>query len=178
MVEITGQNHPIYLTTEVIQNAMDILGAVSTQGDPNVANYKGRCISLQKIVNHWSFTLVTLQYTFDTKYTNHTNLTKKARETMEFKRHEQLNDHAIDNDETLITIRGFLNVIELIRRVDSTTGKIALNYLLLLIVTGFRSIEAFNLKYDVLVKRHIDDPEIRKQLKKKGSLIIFSAFDM
>lgn len=166
LIKITNQSHPIYLTTDVIKNAMDILSAVSSEGDPNVANYKGRCINLQKIVNHSSFTLVTLQYISNTKYSNHTNLTKKARETMEYKKYEQLNDN--DNGNELITIRGFLNIVELIRRVDTITEKIALNYLLLLIITGFRSVEAFNLRYDALIKRHIDDPDVRNQLRDKG----------
>ncbi len=80
LFEVTGQTHPVYLTTGVIQRSMDNLSAASSLGDPNTANYKGRCVSLQKLVNHQSFTLVTLQYVSDGQYTNQTNLTRKARE--------------------------------------------------------------------------------------------------
>lgn len=59
LFELTGQTHPVYLTTGVIQRSMDNLSAASSLGDPNTANYKGRCVSLQKLVNHQSFTLVT-----------------------------------------------------------------------------------------------------------------------
>lgn len=86
LFEVTGQTHPVYLTTGVIQRSMDNLSAASSLGDPNTANYKGRCVSLQKLVNHQSFTLVTLQYVSDGQYTNQTNLTRKARETMALKR--------------------------------------------------------------------------------------------
>lgn len=58
MLYETGQTHPSYLSTVVIQRAMDLLSSVSSPSDPNTANYKGRCVSLQKLVNHFTFTLV------------------------------------------------------------------------------------------------------------------------
>ncbi|HEH9403021.1 TPA: hypothetical protein SIA26_000461 [Aeromonas bestiarum] len=168
LVEHTGQNHPMYLTTEVIQRSMDILSAVSMPGDPNVANYKGRCVSLQKLVNHQSFSLVSLNYVSDLKYTNKTNLTRKAKETIALKHQERLDDSSGEDENTLITIRGFLNIVALIQRVESDAEKIALNCLLLLIVTGFRSVEAFNLRHNALIKRHVDDPTISARLRNKG----------
>lgn len=168
MLYETGQTHPSYLSTVTIQRAMDLLSSVSSPGDPNTANYKGRCVSLQKLVNHFTFTLVKLQYSSDVKYTNKTNLTRKARETMELKRQERLEDSATNDETPLITIRGFLNIVSLIRRVESDSEKIALNCLLLLVVTGFRSVEAFYLRHDALTKRQIDDPTLRKRFKDRG----------
>lgn len=81
LIKITGQTHPIYLTTDVVRSAMDTLSAASRPGDSNIANYKGRCVKIQKLVNHHAFTLVALQYVSDVRYTNQTNLTRKARET-------------------------------------------------------------------------------------------------
>ncbi|VGE63539.1 Uncharacterised protein [Klebsiella pneumoniae] len=46
------------------------------------------------------------------------------------------------------------------QRVESDSEKIALNCLLLLIVTGFRSVEIFYLRHDALAKRQIDDPTL------------------
>lgn len=92
MLYETGQTHPSYLSTVVIQRAMDLLSSVSSPSDPNTANYKGRCVSLQKLVNHFTFTLVKLQYNSDVKYTNKTNLTRKARETMALKQQAKLSD--------------------------------------------------------------------------------------
>lgn len=46
------------------------------------------------------------------------------------------------------------------QRVESDSEKIALNCLLLLIVTGFRSVEVFYLRHDALAKRQIDDPTL------------------
>ncbi|HBE2774914.1 MULTISPECIES: hypothetical protein [Enterobacteriaceae] len=168
LFEVTGQTHPVYLTTKVIQRSMDNLSAASSLGDPNTANYKGRCVSLQKLVNHQSFTLVALQYVSDEQYSNKTNLTRKARETMALKQQDKLADVTTDGEDALITIRGFLNIVALIQRVESDAEKIALNCLLLLVVTGFRSIEVFNLRQDALVKRQIDDPAIRKRFQNKG----------
>ncbi|EFN5286396.1 hypothetical protein FQF93_12670 [Escherichia coli] len=168
LFEVTGKTHPVYLTTRVIQRSMDNLSAASSLGDPNTANYKGRCVSLQKLVNHQSFTLVALQYVSDEQYSNKTNLTRKARETMALKQQDKLADVTTDGEDALITIRGFLNIVALIQRVESDAEKIALNCLLLLVVTGFRSIEVFNLRQDALVKRQIDDPAIRKRFQNKG----------
>ena len=168
LFKLTGQTHPIYLTTDVVRSAMDTLSAASRPGDPNVANYKGRCVKIQKLVNHHAFTLVTLQYVSDDRYTNQTNLTRKARETIALKQKDKLDDTATDGEDALITIRGFLNIVSLIQRVESSTEKIALNCLLLLIVTGFRSVEAFNLRQDALVKRQIDSQNISRHLKDKG----------
>lgn len=168
LFKLTGQTHPIYLTTDVVRSAMDTLSAASRPGDPNVANYKGRCVKIQKLVNHHAFTLVTLQYVSDDRYTNQTNLTRKARETITLKQKDKLDDTATDGEDALITIRGFLNIVSLIQRVESSTEKIALNCLLLLIVTGFRSVEAFNLRQDSLVKRRIDNSGISKRLRDNG----------
>ncbi|EJB0229137.1 hypothetical protein J4W57_22375 [Escherichia coli] len=168
LFEVNGQTHPVYLTTGVIQRSMDNLSAASSLGDPNTANYKGRCVSLQKLVNHQSFTLVTLQYVSDGQYTNQTNLTRKARETMALKQQAKLSDTTTDGEDALITIRGFLNIVALIQRVESDAEKIALNCLLLLVITGFRSIEAFNLRQDALFKRQIDDPALCKRFQDKG----------
>ncbi|MNJ11775.1 hypothetical protein D3C77_59560 [compost metagenome] len=168
LVKLTGQNHPMYLTTEVIKHSMDILSAASNPGDPNTANYKGRCVSLQSLVNHQAFTLVSLNYVSDIKYTNKTNLTRKAKEAIALKDQDVLDDSSGSDDDEMITIRGFLNIVTLIQRVESDAEKIALNCLLLLIVTGFRSIEAFNLRHDALIKRPIEDTKIRDRLLAKG----------
>ncbi|WNN73879.1 hypothetical protein RIN60_11420 [Kluyvera cryocrescens] len=168
LIKITGQTHPIYLTTDVVRSAMDTLSAASRPGDSNTANYKGRCVKIQKLVNHHAFTLVALQYVSDVRYTNQTNLTRKAREIMALKQKDRLDDAATDGEDALITIRGFLNIVSLIQRVENGTEKIALNCLLLLIITGFRSVEAFNLRQDALVKRQIDNPDIRRRLRDKG----------
>lgn len=64
---------------------------------------------------------------------------------MALKQQANLSDTTTDGEDALITIRGFLNIVALIQRVESDAEKIALNCLLLLVITGFRSIEAFNL---------------------------------
>ena len=87
---------------------------------------------------------------------------------MALKQQAKLSDTTTDGEDALITIRGFLNIVALIQRVESDAEKIALNCLLLLVITGFRSIEAFNLRQDALFKRQIDDPAICKRFQDKG----------
>lgn len=168
LIQETGQTHPIYLTTAVLDRSMEILDSSSDPADPNVANYKGRCLILQKLVNIKSFTLVALHYVSNTKYTNKTNLTKKAQETIKLKKECYLNDDSIDDESSLLTIKGFLNIVSLINNVETNSEKICLNCLLLLIVTGFRSVEAFNLRRDALVKHYIKDKKTIDKLEKKG----------
>ncbi len=125
-------------------------------------------VKIQKLVNHHAFTLVTLQYVSDENYTNPTNLTRKAQETIALKHKDRLDDSVTDGEDALITIRGFLNIVSLIQLVENGTEKIALNCLLLLIITGFRSVEAFNLRQDALIKRKIDNSDISRRLRDKG----------
>ena len=87
---------------------------------------------------------------------------------MALKQQAKLSDTTTDGEDALITIRGFLNIVALIQRVESDAEKIALNCLLLLVITGFRSIEAFNLRQDALFKRQIDDPALCKRFQDKG----------
>lgn len=132
--------------------------------------YQGRNRSISPAVAVATLVILKRWYCalFDDRYTNQTNLTRKARETITLKQKDKLDDTATDGEDALITIRGFLNIVSLIQRVESSTEKIALNCLLLLIVTGFRSVEAFNLRQDSLVKRRIDNSGISKRLRDNG----------
>ncbi|WMS87896.1 hypothetical protein [Pleionea litopenaei] len=97
-------------------------------------------------------------------YSNRTNKTKKLEK---LKKEEFIDDNHSD-DEKLITIKAFINVIDLMGKATSTGEKILLNLVFLLIVTGFRSIECITLRKDALVKRPIVDVLTKEQLIKQG----------
>ena len=62
LVLLTGQNHPVYLTTDVLKDAMHKYQLASKIGDPNVADTLGRCLGLQKLANHYAFCLSPLRF--------------------------------------------------------------------------------------------------------------------
>lgn len=170
---LTGNKHPVYLTTAVLEDAMSKYQMSSKIGDPNVADTLGRCIGLQKLVNHYAFCLSPLGFESNANYTNTTNYTKKAKEIQNIKKNKVLDDKEVNDKSKLITISTFLNIVTLINKCETVGEKILLNLLLLLIVTGFRSIEAITLRKDALVRREIEDLVTREKLKGKGLELYF-----
>ena len=162
----TGQTHPIYLTTTVLQTAMSRYRDASNLDDPNVADAYGRCASLQGIVNYYAFCFSPLSFENKVNYSNKTNYTKKALETKALKNKDALDDSETSNDK-LISISTFLNVVALINKCETTGEKILLNLVLILIVTGFRSIEAITLHKDALIRREVEDLVTKEKLKNK-----------
>ena len=79
LFELTGQTHPVYLTTGVIQRSMDNQQRSFISRGSQYRQLQRTLCQSAKLVNHQSFTLVTLQYVSDGQYTNQTNLTRKAR---------------------------------------------------------------------------------------------------
>lgn len=124
LLKLAGQTLPIYLATDGVRSAMDTLNRAARLGDPNIANYKGRSVKIQNLVNHHAFRLVALLYVSDDRYTNQTNLTRKDRETIALKQKDKLDDKATDDEYALINIRRFLKIVSLIQRVESSTEKI------------------------------------------------------
>ena len=169
---LTGNNHPVYLTTDILKDAMDKYQKASKLGDSNVADTLGRCLMLQKLVNHYAFCLSPLKFENNARHTNATNYTKKAQEIQNIK-NNVLDDNEVSDKSKLITISTFLNIVALINHCETVGEKILLNLLLLLIVTGFRSIEAITLRKDSLVRREIEDLVTRQKLTSKGSELYF-----
>lgn len=173
LVLLTGQNHPVYLTTDVLKDAMHKYQLASKIGDPNVADTLGRCLRLQKLANHYAFCLSPLRFENNVNYTNTTNYTKKAKEIQNLKKNHILDDDEVTDKSKLITISTFLNIVALINKCETVGEKILLNLVLLLIVTGFRSIEAITLRKDALVRRDITDLVTREKLISNGSALYF-----
>ena len=168
LLELTDRKHPIYLNTEVIHHAMDLYTISSKNNDSNVADTLGRCVSLQNLINRYAFCLTPLNFQNSTTYSNNSNYTRKAKELQNLKEQDFIDDKNIEDKQKLITIDTFLNIVNLIHKCEDRGERILLNLVILLIITGFRSIEAINLRKDSLIRREIEDLDTKNRLINKG----------
>ncbi|WP_135384358.1 hypothetical protein [Vibrio tasmaniensis] len=151
LIEVTGQTNPIYLNHEVFNHAIGLISEAKPDDFTNVANNAIRLQAISKIIDALGFTLTPTDYK-STYASVNTNYTKKAQRAKSVK--ESSNGSADpsipDDEEKLITIKAFLNIVALINLTESVGEKIVLNLLLLLIVTGFRYEEASGVQEDAL----------------------------
>lgn len=159
------KTHPSYLTTLTLNKSFEIL--TENNDKKGFPDYATTYVRLQSILNYYNFTEKPLNFSHSYININRFNRTPKALKTKSL-----LDKLVIDEDELdsskLISIRTFINIVSLINLCKSHGEKIALNLLLLLIVTGLRSTEIFLLKIDALVKQPILDPITKKHLTLDG----------
>lgn len=151
LIEITGQTNPIYLNNEVFNHAIGLIADAKPDDLTNVSNNATRLQAVSKIIDGLGFTLTPTDYK-STYASVSTNSTKKAQRAKAAKEMPDGNadNTAPDDEEKLITIKAFLNIVALISLTESVGEKIILNLLLLLIVTGFRYEEASGVQEDAL----------------------------
>lgn len=164
LVKITGETHPIYLTTEVLEDAMSLVIDVANLSGKtsNLADDLSRCESLQKYVNHAKFTLAVLCYESNQRFVSNRLLTKKAQKQIAELGDVGRSSLQINDNDKLINICSFLNLIELMERDLSDGERLALNFYMLLIVTGFRCTELCYLRYDSLIRKPIEEKSERQ----------------
>ncbi|HGH5989959.1 TPA: hypothetical protein ACJI8U_001527 [Morganella morganii] len=159
MVTLTGQTHPMYLTTEIINAAMK-RHADNSVSLSNVSDYCDIAVRLAKRIQALNLVLTTVECYNLYPCRNPTQNTKKRKIV-------EMNGEFTD-DEKLITIRTFMCITEMIFIARTDGEKIFLNFMLLLIVTGFRFREVQTLRLDALVKRQITDQDKLEHAKKYG----------
>lgn len=157
--------HPCYLSTSVLNNSFEILIQNSTKTQH--ANHAGGYHRLQEIINYYSFTEHNLDFSIKLLYINSQNRTSNALKTKALLEQLEIDEDQVETDK-LITIRTFINIVTLINLCQTNGEKLILNFLLLLIVTGFRSTEAILLKKDALIKHVILDPVTNKPVTLDG----------
>ncbi len=160
-----SKTHPCYLSTLILNNSFEILAENSSK--TNLPDHAGTYLRLQDMLNHYSFTEQSLEFSQKFLYINRQNRTPNAKKTKALIDQLELDEDALDK-EKLISIRTFINIVSLISLCETNGEKIVLNLLLLLIITGLRSTEAFLLKTDALIKRPIVDPITKKHLTLDG----------
>lgn len=163
-----GKSHPVYLETKILEHAMASLSAAELKNTNGLPNHKGLCVALQRYVNFLNFTQSKLDYVSDSPYLSMSSMTEKALKQRQEDNRQAFGGFDIEGRDYLISIATFINVIELMHRVRTDGERLALNFLLLLIITGFRSVEVCNLRFDSLVKRSIPDSELKERFRKKG----------
>lgn len=161
----TTKNHPCSLTTEMLNISFECLAVNSSK--TNLPDHAGTYFRLQEMINHYGFTEQILEFSQRYKYINVKNRTPNAKKTKSLIDQLELNDEDLETDK-LISVRTFINIVSLIGLCQTNSEKIALNFLLFLIVTGLRSTEAILLKTDALIKKPILDPATNEHLTLDG----------
>ena len=160
-----SKTHPCYLSTLILNNSFEILAENS--GKTNLPDHAGRYLRLQDMLNYYGFTEQHLEFSQKYLYINRQNRTPNAKKTKALIDQLELDEEHLDKDR-LISIRTFINIVSLISLCQTNGEKIVLNFLLLLIISGFRSTEAILLKTDALIKRPIVDPITKEHLTLDG----------
>ncbi|MBW8185511.1 hypothetical protein [Shewanella nanhaiensis] len=120
-------------------------------------------------LSHIGVTLnpLTFDVTIKRASSKNTDSVKKAK-TKAFHQADVIDDLDDDENEKLITIQTFLNIVAVRSMVQTDSEKIMLNMLMLLMITGFRYRELERLRFDSLKKMEIEDKAIEQILKTKG----------
>lgn len=157
--------HPCFLSTLILENSFKILAENSSK--TNLPDHAGTYFRLQEMLNHYGFTEQQLEFSQKYLYINAKNRTPNAKRTKALLDQLELDEGDLDEDK-LISIRTFINIVSLISLCQTNGEKIVLNLLLLLIVTGLRSTEAILIKTDALIKQPILDPITKEHLSLDG----------
>lgn len=165
LVQHTQNHHACSLTTEILNIAFDCLFENSSK--TNLPDHAGSFIRIQKMINHYGFTESPLEFVHDLKYINKKNRTPNAKKTKALIDQLELDEDDLESGK-LVSVQTFINIVALNNLCHTTSEKIALNFLLLLIITGFRSTEAILLKRNALIKKKIIDPITQEHLSLDG----------
>jgi len=170
LVEETGQDVPYFLSTQIIEKAMKKLEEHCAP--VNLSDLCSISVRLQSIINKNVLSLVQLNYSSPHKSQNSFNTNKKIKLVRDAKSPGILDIESRDS-EKLISIQTFLNIISLTSKVSSSTEKILLYAMMLLITTGFRSAELIMLRRDSLVRREAIDAVTKKPIEINGKPVYY-----
>ncbi|HBN6202209.1 TPA: hypothetical protein L3M66_000758 [Vibrio parahaemolyticus] len=166
MVMSGVEPHPVNITSEFLQQATDML-AQSRTGNTAITNAGKDYDDANVIAKHLNYLGITLtpleikkkQRSFSTKATKAGKKAKKA---------EFGEDLDQDEHEKNLSIQTFLNVVALRGMVQHDGERIVLNLVLLLMVTGFRHMEAAALRYNSFKVVEIEDRATKAMMEQRG----------
>ncbi|MEZ9910652.1 hypothetical protein AB4371_19675 [Vibrio sp. 10N.261.51.A3] len=160
--------HPVNINSENLQEAVDLC-AQSRTGKSAKSNASNDYILANRIATELNYIGITqTELEVETKQTSvGTNYTEQVKG-------EQITDDD-DNDDKKrkekgknLSIQTFLNVVALRSLVQHDGEKIVLNCVLLLMITGFRHMEAATVRYDRFKVVEISDPDTKDAMEKRG----------
>ncbi len=166
MVMSGVEPHPVNITSEFLQQATDML-AQSRAGNSaytNAAKDYDDANVIAKHLNYLGITLTPLEIKKKQKgvATRTTQAGKKA------KKAEFGEDIDQDEHEKNLSIQTFLNVVALRGMVKHDGERIILNLVLLLMVSGFRHMEAAALRYNSFKVVEIENQATRSLMEQRG----------
>ncbi|EJG1862076.1 hypothetical protein BKF98_RS22990 [Vibrio parahaemolyticus] len=165
MVMAGVEPHPVNITSEFLQQATDMV-AQSRTGPSAVTNASkdyDEANVIAKKLNYLGFTLTPIEIIKKQKGVS-TRTTKAGKKAKKAKFAEDLDQ---DEHEKNLSIHTFLNVVALRGLVQHDGERIILNLVLLLMVTGFRHMEAATLRYNSFKVVEIEDKATKALMEKR-----------
>ncbi|CAE6906755.1 hypothetical protein ACOMICROBIO_NCLOACGD_01865 [Vibrio sp. B1ASS3] len=166
MVMVGVDPHPVNITSEFLQDATDLLAQSRTGSSAitNAAQDYDYANVIADNLNHIGFTLTQVEIKKKQKgvATGSTKASKKA------KKAQYAEDLDQEEHEKNLSIQTFLNVVALRGMVQHDGERIVLNLVLLLMVTGFRHMEAALIRYNSFKVVEIEDLTIKACMEKRG----------
>ncbi|MBT0118283.1 MULTISPECIES: hypothetical protein [Vibrio] len=156
--------HPCNINSEFLQDATDMLAASRTgsSAKTNASKDYDTANVIAKNLNFYAFTLTQIDVQRKEKSNIGTNYTENAKK----KNAKDKGDSSLN--EKNLSIQTFLNVVALRGMVQTDGEKITLNLVLLLMVTGFRHMEAALIGYKDFKIVEIENKTTRDLMNKRG----------
>ncbi|MGD1451480.1 hypothetical protein [Vibrio harveyi] len=156
--------HPVNINSQFLQDAADMAAASRTGASAKSNASKDYDIAnvIARDLNYFAFTLTQIDVQRKEKSDVGTNYTKDAK-----KKNAKDKGESVDKEKNL-SIQTFLNVVALRSMVQTDSEKIILNLVLLLMVTGFRHMEAALIGYKDIKVVEIENKKTRALMEKRG----------
>ena len=164
--------HPVNITSEFLQQAVDLLASSRTglSASSNAAKDYDDASVIARNLNYLGFTSTQIEVVKKRKAISQSASTKASKKAKIKESGEDLDD---EEHEKNLTIQTFLNIVALRSMVQHDGEKIVLNLVLLLMVTGFRHMEAANIRYKSFKVVEIENETTRRLMEKRGLPTIF-----
>ncbi|WP_172380958.1 hypothetical protein [Vibrio sp. Vb339] len=166
MIMAGVEPHPVNITSEFLQRAVDLLASSRTgkSARSNAAKDYDDASVIARNLNYIGFPLVQVEITKKEKV-----LARTMKNEVEIDNQiETAEDLDKDDHDKNLSIQTFLNVVALRGMVKNDGEKVVLNLVLLLMVTGFRHMEAATIRYGAFKVVEIESEMTRRQLEKRG----------
>ncbi|MCG9678951.1 hypothetical protein [Vibrio sp. Isolate24] len=166
MVMSGVEPHPVNITSEFLQQATDML-AQSRTGNTAITNAGKDYDDANVIARHLNYLGITLT-PLEIKKKQRGVATKTTKAGKKAKKAEFGEDLDQDEHEKNLSIQTFLNVVALRGMVQHDGERIVLNLVILLMVTGFRHMEAAALRYNSFKVVEIEDRATKAMMEQRG----------
>ena len=155
--------HPANITSEIFQEVVDLC-AQSRTGKSAGTNAADDYIRAKQVIRELNYLGITqTELEIETKQTNISfNYTEQVKNEQKKEGEDQ------NSKEKNLSIQTFLNVVALRSLVQNEGEKIVLNFVLLLMITGFRHMEGATVQYDNFKVVEISDFHTKDAMEKRG----------